>query len=95
MALLEYFKGYLPTVKTRDEANVTVSQVLTERSQLSPQQRGQHKQKAYTAFTDEQRAAAGWYSAEHSKTAAVNRGQLTTEFKFILRKNLQALKLEN
>ena len=73
MALLKYFKSSLPTAKdagisevvTR-ETNAAVSRVLTER----PQQR---KRKAYTAFTDGQRAAIGRYAAEHSNTAAVKK----------------------
>jgi len=79
-------RGYPPTVKslkTQREADAAVSWVLTERSQPSLQQRGQRKLKAYTAFTDEQRAAI------HSNTAAVNRGQLPTENQV---KNFQALK---
>ena len=70
----QVFQGLSTHCEDMSEANVAVSGVITERSHPSPQRRGQHKRKAYTAFTDEQRAVVGWYNAEHRNTAAVNRG---------------------
>ena len=55
---------------TTKEANATVQTVLTEQPQPTG---GTRTRKLYTSFSDEQRAAIGHYTAEHSNTAAVKK----------------------
>ena len=74
MALLKYFKSSLPTAKdtgmseiaTR-EANAAVSRVMTLPQQTS------RKRKAYSIFSDEQRATIGKYAAENGNAVAVKK----------------------
>ena len=74
MALLKYFKSSLPTAKetgmseiaTR-EANAAVSRVMT------PTQQTSRKRKAYSVFSDEQRATIGKYATENGNAAAVKK----------------------
>ena len=74
MALLKYFKSSLPTAKdtgmseiaTR-EANAAVSRVMT------PPQQTSRKRKAYSIFSDEQRATIGKYAAENGNAVAVKK----------------------
>ena len=79
MTLLRFLKpkSFLLTAKdiglgetSTKEANAAVQRVLTEQ----PQPTGStHMRKLYTVFSDEQRAAVGRYTAEHSNAAAVKK----------------------
>ena len=84
MALLRYFKpsSSLPTANETDisdaatrEANAAVSCVLAsdESRRVQPGPSGPLKRKAYTSFSEEQRAAICQYAAEHGNTSAVKR----------------------
>ena len=79
MALLRYLKpkSSHPAAKdtgldetTTKEANAAVQRVLTEQPQPTG---GTRTRKLYTYFSDEQRAAIGRYTTEHSNAAAVKK----------------------
>ena len=93
MAPLEYFKGYLTTVKTWEKPT-QLYHVYWQSNHIQAHHREDSiSGKPWSVFTDEQKAAIGWYAAEHSNTGGVNRMQLPIEIQVHMKKKIQALKI--
>ena len=71
MSLYKYFKSSLPTVKETGKQRREKLMQLGILSML--QQPRSRKLKAYSVFSDEQRATIGQYAAENSTAAAMKK----------------------